>query len=152
MRKMPKSTPRRLEFYLGLWTLLFLAGIGALVLLGSFAPKSPALILNTKDIGDRLRVEWDAGSRVVSSAQGGTLEALDAGRVDRYPVEPHVLQSGSFDYIRRSQDVLLTLTLYHDGQPGARGVIRSVSGIRLPEASEAPPARTVQRARRGSRR
>jgi hypothetical protein len=100
-----------------------------------------------------MRVDWDPGNEAVLTAQGATLEAEDGGVLNRYPVEPNVLRSGGLDYIRRSEDVLLTLTLYHDGRPGIQSTVRRIAPVQLQVAQEtAPAAPQPQTQRRNSTR
>jgi hypothetical protein len=104
-------------------------------------PPPSVLPLQARDLDGRLRVTWDATPEYIRSATGATLEVLDGGRVQRYPVEPRVIQSGTLDYIRQTEDVVLTLTLHSSGRSGPQGVVRTVSGP--PPAAprvEEPPA------------
>lgn len=132
----PSEPPRRtrkagrLERNLFLSTLLLL-GLTAAMIFGDplrrLRPTSPhALILSATDLNSRMRVSWDPGVKAVQEAEGATLEVIDGAVTNRYPIEPRVLRSGTFDYLRQSEDVLLTVTLYRDGRPGLQGVIRSV--------------------------
>jgi hypothetical protein len=53
-------------------------------------------------------------------------------------VEPEILRKGGLDYVRRSDDVLLTLTLYHDGRPDLQASVRRIApvGPDFPEAAK----------------
>ena len=129
------SKRRPLEFWLGLWTLaLFAAAAGVAI----YAPKPAktkaapaALVLRATDMSGRMRVDWDAAA--VSAADSAVLEVEDGGQFHKYPVDSKILRSGGLDYIRKSPDVLLTLTLLRDGKAADQAAIRSVG----------PPAITV---------
>jgi hypothetical protein len=148
---------RSSEFWLGLWTLLFLGAAGALAYLQPFpnrTQKTQAIALRVSDQGGRMRVDWDVNNELIRQAQGATLEVDDGGVMNRYPVEPKTLRAGGFDYIRKTQEVLLTLTLFRDGKPGALATVRSVGAVQLPTEPStqlsAPLAREQQT--RGRRR
>lgn len=131
---------RKIEYWLGLWTLIFFGATAALFLrnpdIGALKRASEeGLVLKASDQNGRLRVDWDASAPSVRSAQGATLEVEDGGIINRYPVEPKVLRSGGFDYLRKSDDVLLKLTLFQGGKPGPQAVIRNISSVK-PAASE----------------
>ncbi|HET8549546.1 MAG TPA: hypothetical protein VFL57_16150, partial [Bryobacteraceae bacterium] len=91
------------------------------------APVPSVLPLQARDVEGRLRVQWDSSPEYVRKANGATLEVLDGGRVQRYPVDPRVVQRGTLDYIRQTDDVVLTLTLHGERGSGPQGVIRTVS-------------------------
>jgi hypothetical protein len=77
----------------------------------------------------------------------------DGGVMNRYPVEPKTLRAGGFDYIRKTPEVLLTLTLFHDGKPGALATVRSIGAIQKTVAkSDAPPPRRAEQTRGRRRR
>ena len=121
------------EALLGLGTLALLGIAAVLVWYEPLLPK-PSLAftpldVRATDIDGKVRVDWDPELPVVRDAQGGTLEALDGGVMNRYPMEKRVLRSGSFDYIRQSDDVLLTMTLYRAGKPSAGSRIRSIGPV-----------------------
>jgi hypothetical protein len=102
------------------------------------AKPRPNLELRVADQDNRLRVDWDATNPAVLTAQGGTLEVEDGGTFNRYPVDPEILRKGGLDYVRRSDDVLLTLTLYHDGRPDLQASVRRIAPIG-PEVAQTPP-------------
>jgi hypothetical protein len=146
---------RPTDFWLGIWTLLF---VGAAVALAYFHPfpgsrKSEAIALRVSDQGGRMRIDWDANSELIRKAQGATLEVEDGGVMNRYPVEPKTLRAGGFDYIRKTPEVLLTLTLFSDGKPGALATVRSVGGIQpqvdpATQAAATPPREQTRGRRR----
>jgi hypothetical protein len=104
------------------------------------------------DQNGRIRVDWDANDQAVQTAQGATLEVEDGEVLNRYPVEPKILRSGGLDYVRRSEDVLLTLTLYHDGRPGLQSAVRRISPVRMQLAQEKPAVPAPRRVTRSRRR
>jgi hypothetical protein len=145
---------RRAEVYLLLATIVLTALAAAVFLAGPISSRQakprPSLELRVADQNGRMRVDWDANQAVIQSAQGATLEVEDGGVLNRYPVEPNVLRSGGLDYVRRSEDVFLTLTLYHDGNPGVQSSVRRISPVALQVANSetVPPAREITRSRR----
>lgn len=148
---------RSTEFWLGLWTLLFLGGAAALAYLHPFpggTQKTEGIALRVSDQGGRMRVDWDANNELIRQAQGATLEVDDGGVMNRYPVEPKTLRAGGFDYIRKTPEVLLTLTLFRDGKPGALATVRSVGGIQPQTEPGAQPSASPAREQqtRGRRR
>jgi hypothetical protein len=145
---------RRTEFWLGLWTLLFIVATAVIAFLHPFrkSENPPGTIaLQVGDQNGRMRIDWDASNELVRNAQGATLEVEDGGVVNRYPVERKTLRSGGFDYLRKTQDVFLTLTLFQDGKPGAVATVRSIAPVQVQSAAApAPDSRRAQT--RGRRR
>jgi hypothetical protein len=150
----------RPELYLLLATIV-LAALAAAIFLSAplttrQAKPRPSLELRVADQNGRMRVDWDANDPSIRTAQGATLEVEDGGVLNRYPVEPNVLRSGGLDYVRRSEDVLLTLTLYHEGRPGQQSAVRRISPVQMQVqqvAQGAPLApKEVTRSRTRSRR
>ena len=149
MRKRP------LEFWLGLWTLLFVAATAAFAYWHPFPKtqkKTEAIALRASDQDGRIRIDWDTSSELIRAAQGATLEVDDGGVMNRYPVEQKTLRAGGFDYIRKTPEVLLTLTLFQDGKPGALATVRSVGPIHPPVTEQQSPARGNNEQIRGRRR
>ena len=144
---------RRPEFYLLLATIVLSSVTAFLVFAKPLSARhaKPKAILELKvvDQNGRMRVDWNAADPLIQSAQGATLEVEDGGAFNRYPVEPTILRSGGLDYVRRSDDVLLTLTLYHDGRPGVQTSVRRIAPVEQQVATTPPPPPTRQsRARR----
>ena len=135
---------------------IVLGSLTAFLLMGRpmtmFQKAKPGLELRVADHNGRIRVDWNANNPLVQSAQGATLEVEDGGSFNRYPVEPKILKSGGLDYVRRSEDVLLTLTLYHDGRPGVQTSVRRIAPFSAPVVATTPPPITVQRGGNRSRR
>jgi hypothetical protein len=78
------------------------------------------------------------------------LDVMDGGEESHYKVETSVLQSGKLEYMRKSDDVLLKLTLYRNGRPELQPMVRSI-GYRAPEVTEAPQVRVPARGSRARR-
>jgi hypothetical protein len=135
---------RRTEFWLGLWTLLFIVATAVIAFLHPFrkSENPPGTIaLQVGDQNGRMRIDWDASNELVRNAQGATLEVEDGGVVNRYPVERKTLRSGGFDYLRKTQD----------GKPGAVATVRSIAPVQVQSAAApAPDSRRAQT--RGRRR
>jgi hypothetical protein len=142
-----------LEYYLLLGT-LFLAALTAAILFAKPLTArqnkaKPSLELRVADKEGRIRVDWDASNPAIQAAQGATLEVEDGGAFNRYPVEASILRSGGLDYVRKTDDVLLTITLYHDGRPGLQSSVRRISPVGPQFASsQTPPERPQARSRR----
>lgn len=133
----------RPEMYLLLGSIL-LAAIATVIFIT--APLSsrhgkpkPTLELRVADQKGRIRVDWNPNDPTIREAEGATLEVEDGGVLNRYPVEPNVLRSGGLDYVRRTEDVLLTLTLYHEGRPGLQSSVRRISRVEPQIAQETSP-------------
>lgn len=141
------SHRHRSEFHLLLWAALLTAVTTVLLLARPLMmletkPK-PNLDLRVADQNGRMRIDWDASNAAIQTAQGATLEVEDGGVFNRYPVEANILRSGGLDYVRRSDDVLLTLTLYHDGRPGLQSSVRRIAPVEVQLAST--PAKKERR-------
>ena len=123
-------THRPLEFWLGLWTLVLFAAAAGLAFHKPRPAKAKltpaAVVLRATDEGGRMRVDWDAAAPAVRAADSAVLEVEDGGRFSKYPVDEKILRAGGLDYIRKSSDVLLTLTLLRDGKAAEQAAIRSV--------------------------
>jgi len=142
----------RPEFFLTSWT-VGLALLTAVILLGGTLLRhgKPKLNLDLKiaDQNGRMRIDWDPSNPAIQAAQGATLEVEDGGVFNRYPVEANILHSGGLDYVRRSEDVFLTLTLYQDGRPGLQSSVRRISPIQVEVAgSKNKPDTNDSRTRR----
>jgi hypothetical protein len=134
------------------WTAA-LAVLTAVILIGGprLRQTKPKAILDLKvaDQNGRMRIDWDPSNPAIQAAQGATLEVEDGGVFNRYPVEAHILRSGGLDYVRRTQDVFLTLTLYQDGRPGLQSTVRRISPVQIELAdTNEKPARNESRTRR----
>lgn len=150
------SRSRRPEFVLIVLTIT-LAGLAAAVLyakplLSRFEKHPPPPVeLRVADQSGRMRVDWDPSNPLIQSAEGATLEVNDGGVFNRYPVDAAVLRSGGLDYLRRNDDVLLTITLYQDGQPGFKQTVRRIGAVPPTVVAEQKPE-PVRRQTRSRRR
>jgi len=144
---------RQIDFYLLFWAILLASAATVILLARPLSARHtkprPTLDLRVADQNGRMRIDWDASDPAIQGAQGATLEVEDGGVLNRYPVEANVLRSGGLDYVRRSDDVFLTLTLYQDGHPGAQSSVRRIAPIQLQLASTPAPA--VERTQPSSR-
>ena len=142
---------RKTEFWLGLWTLSFIAASAALAYFSPLTPRASAgpdqIGLRVTDQEGRLRVDWDKTNELIRTAGGATLEVEDGGVTNRYPVEPKTLRAGGFDYIRKTPDVLLTLTLFHDGNADAVVKVRSIGPLQAAAQTDTPRRHEQSRTR-----
>jgi hypothetical protein len=94
-------------------SVLFLAGTAAVLWWDGARfqkPASrPALVVHASEQDGRIRVDWDPSDPLVRDAKSATLIARDGEVSHEYPVSVDALRSGGLDYLRRSNDVLLTL-------------------------------------------
>ena len=143
------------EAHPALWmmTLLLALGAAAVFYLKPFAPSrtSPFLDLKASDLNGQMRVQWDPKAEEVRLSQHATLEVIEGDQTTRYQVEDRVLLSGIFDYSRKSDDVLLRLSLFRDGQQ-RQGVVRSVGVPPMDEPAVVPKKTAPRRPARASRR
>jgi hypothetical protein len=65
------------------------------------------------------------------------LEVHEGGMTESYPIEWKVLRQGRLDFANRSEDVLLSVTLFYNENPGPRSLVRVVE----PAVVEIPLAR-----------
>jgi hypothetical protein len=88
--------------------------------------QKPPFVVKATDTGGRMRTSWDPRLSVVREADSGILEVRDGREFNRFTVEARVLRAGHLDYLRKSKDVELTLTLLKKGKPASMGVVRSI--------------------------
>ncbi|HYZ85607.1 MAG TPA: hypothetical protein VE621_14445 [Bryobacteraceae bacterium] len=82
--------------------------------------------LEANDADGRMRVEWNPASPEVHRATAGRLEVKDGIEKFEFPIDEKVLKSGKLDYLRKSGDVLLSVTLFHNSERIASSSVRSV--------------------------
>lgn len=104
-----------------------------------------ALQLDATEAGGHIRISWNPEDMQVKRSTAATLEVRDGSRYEIYPVNGDSLRHGSLDYVHQSGDVLLTLTLFEDGTPGSKGMLRAISAL-APEARMMAPD-SAQRSR-----
>lgn len=95
---------------------------------------APVFRLHAIEQDGRIRVDWDPSDAVVKKARSATLVARDGNASHEYPVTADALRSGGLDYLRRTNNVLLTLRLEGTGVESA---VRTV--VSPPRAAEIPP-------------
>lgn len=90
-----------------------------LTLLAASAQQPPQLSLKVTEYSGQLRIEWDRGSRAIESAEGGSVDIVEAGAADSPTVldlSADELRRGSVTYARRSEDVRVRLTVHSQGR------------------------------------
>lgn len=115
------------RLYLTLGSLLLLAATIALLIAEPFGRRSESQLqfaVRGSDNAGSVHLDWDAASPVVEAADAASLEVIDGGVPLRYDIEKKVLGQGGLEYRRRSDQVVLTLTLMRAGQPLRQSSIR----------------------------
>lgn len=125
------------------------AGVAAGLALGIFAfthksggpgQSTQPFQVDATEVDGRLRLTWNPDLPQIRVATGGTLEVRDGDRSESHPIDGKVLQNGSLDYIRGSDNALLSVTLMDNGKPGSQSVIRVVAPVVAPPAAPPPSA------------
>jgi hypothetical protein len=142
--------PRAVDLLPIVGTVLFLAGTGGLFLwdtqVGRETRRAAEFRLNVMEQGGRIRIDWDPSSPAVLSGKSATLFTRDGDATHEYPVSGDALRGGGLDYLRRSNDVLLTLRILPGGaEASVRAVIAPVPPAQPQTTSETPG--TVTRSR-----
>lgn len=124
---------------LWLWTAAFLAAAALAAIM--WAPRTPwqddsRLAIRPSELAGTVRLVWDPEQPPLSDARVATLQVQDGVEVYYFPVDATTLGRGSLDYVRRSDDVLLTLTVFREGQPAVAASVRSIGAVE-------PPVKTV---------
>lgn len=117
------------EFHLGIATLLFAAAATALVIAEPFRfrDRPPrAFVIHASEGGGRVRVDWNPSDVNAFRADSAVLRVQDGGTVHEYPIDRKTLDNGGLDYLRKSGDVLLSLTLMGEGKPRTEALVRSI--------------------------
>ena len=142
--------PRISEFHLGIATLLFAACATALVIAEPFRyrdrpPKT--FVVQAAEVNGRVRVDWNPSVVREFKADAAILRVQDGEITHEYPIDRRTLEAGGLDYLRKSDDVLLSLTLMGEGKPRTEAMVRTV--IAPPPPAPPPAGReTETRARR----
>ena len=137
---------RKTEYRLVGWTLAFGAAAAAVVAANPShrnQPDAGAFVLKAAAESGRIRLDWDGSHSKVKAAEAGTLEVQDGGRFERYPLDRKVLLGGGLDYLRKSPDVFLTITLYRSGRPDGQTTVRTLASPQSPSFEAATRARAV---------
>lgn len=114
------------EFALLLGSAVFVVATAGLVFwdrASNRAPDGRLLRLHAVEQDGRIRVDWDPADPVVRSARSATLVAKDGSASHQYDVPPEALRGGGLDYLRRTNDVLLTLRIAGVGESALRTVV-----------------------------
>jgi hypothetical protein len=130
----------RLYFTAG--TVLLAAAIAVLIWSEPLAPSrlgragQPFAVRASENAGSVI-LEWSRDAQVIRTATGGLLAFEDGGVSHLDKVDAKVLRQGGLEYRRRSQDVLLRLSLLKDQDVIGHASVRLTGA--LPPAPE--PAR-----------
>ncbi len=126
------------RLYLILGALVFAAISLAIVAARPLAPyasgRTEVFEVRASETSGSVLLEWSPESRLVRSATGGLLEFLDGATAHREQVNPRVLRQGGLEYRRRSQDVLLRLSLLKDNGVIGHASVR-LTGAPVPAAA-----------------
>jgi hypothetical protein len=138
------------EFHLGIATLLFAACATALVIAEPFRyrdrpPKT--FVVHAAEVNGRVRVDWNPADVRDFKADAGVLRVQDGEMTHEYPIDRRTLETGGLDYLRKSDDVLLSLTLMGEGKPRTQVMVRTVIST-PPPVSEPLVPEAQTRARR----
>ncbi|HTD44736.1 MAG TPA: hypothetical protein VK687_11165 [Bryobacteraceae bacterium] len=113
---MPQYLPypeTRRKWPWGLIAVVLVVAVVASVGLRLFAPRiAPEPIgLSVAERDGQLQIEWNHASRSITGAARGTLEITDGQDSRSLPLTPLDLSRGSFNYLRKSADVAIRMTV-----------------------------------------
>jgi hypothetical protein len=83
--------------------------------------------LSATDVKGQMHIRWNGQADDVTKAENAILEVTDGKQQYIYPVSHEVLESGTLDYTRRTDDVVATLVLHKNGHETERRIVRSIS-------------------------
>jgi hypothetical protein len=139
-----------------LWILSAVLIVASVALLTAAHSRTPveaappaALALTANRTAEGIQLHWDTGVSEIGRADGGTIEVVDGGRIERIPVSAQTVRAGTFAYKPKSDDVVLGVSLHRSGIPLINGVIRTLD--RSTPAPAARPAREKRRIESGER-
>ena len=113
----PKQTGQKSSrLLLALWILLALGAAGGLIYHFYFTDRNPYLAFRATDMDGQMRLEWDHKSPWIRKAERGELEINDGGKKFAHQLTAEILRTGSFVYVRKSDDVDLRLTVQQQDQ------------------------------------
>jgi hypothetical protein len=138
------------DFNLGIATMLIVVFAAVLLIAEPFqgGDEPPAsLRLQAVEDNGRVRIDWNQSDLAAFNADSAILRVEDGGTTREYPIDTKTLKTGGLDYVRNSNDVLLSLTLMSEGKPRTEGLIRTVVAQAAPPAPE-PAQRDQTRTRR----
>ena len=124
-----KAMARISEFHLGIATLLFASCAAALVIAEPFRlrdrpPKT--FVVHAAEVDGRVRVDWNPSDVRDFQADAALLRVKDGESTQDYPITRKTLEAGGLDYLRKSDDVLLSLTLLREGKPRTEVMVRTI--------------------------
>ena len=85
--------------------------------------------VDATEVDGRIRLTWNPDLPQIGAATGGTFEVRKDNRSDTHPIEGKVLRQVWLDYIRSSEDVLLSVRLLDNGKLGSQSVVRVVAPV-----------------------
>jgi proteasome lid subunit RPN8/RPN11 len=113
---MPQYLPypeTRRKWPWGLIAVVLVVAVVAIVGLRLFAPRlaPEPICLSVAERDGQLQIEWNHASRSITGATRGTLEITDGQDSRSLPLTPLDLSRGSFNYLRKSADVAIRMTV-----------------------------------------
>ena len=139
------------EFHLGIATLLFAACATALVIAEPFRNRDQtprSFMVQAAEVNGRVRVDWNPSDVREFQADAALLRVQDGDTIHEYPIDKKTLEAGGLDYIRKSDDVLLSLTLLGQGKPRTEVMVRTVVATPPPAPEPTVPAPQTRARRR----
>lgn len=103
----------------------------------------PGLGLVATDTGGQVRVQWDRSSTTILQASRGILEFFDGKHKRAIPLDRARLRTGSFTYVRQSEQVDVRLTVESAGKQTSREMTTILG--KLPQRSAEDAAAKKQR-------
>jgi hypothetical protein len=137
------------EFHLGIATLLFASCAAALVIAEPFRLRDRpprAFVVHAAEVNGRVRVDWNPSDVHDFHADAALLRVKDGGNTQEYSINRKTLEAGGLDYLRKSDDVLLSLTLLGEGKPRTEVMVRTIIAT-PPQPPESLPPQTETSAR-----
>ena len=129
------------EFHLGIATLLFASIAAALVIAEPFRLRDrppTTFVVEAEEVEGRVRVDWNPAHVRELQADAALLRVKDGESTHEYPITRKTLEAGGLDYLRKSDDVLLSLTLLREGQQRTQAMVRSIIAAQPPVVQPAP--------------
>jgi proteasome lid subunit RPN8/RPN11 len=113
---MPQYLPypeTRRKWPWGLIAAVMVVAVVALASLRLFAPHlaPEPIALSVAERDGQLQIQWNHSSRSITGAARGTLEITDGQDSRSLPLTPLDLSRGSFNYLRKSADVAIRMTV-----------------------------------------
>jgi|SRR5579863_1068321 len=113
---MPQYLPypeTRRKWPWGLIAVVLVVAVAAIMGLRLFAPRlaPEPIALSVAERDGQLQIQWNHSSRSITGAARGTLEITDGQDSRSLPLTPLDLSRGSFNYLRKSADVEIRMTV-----------------------------------------